>query len=73
MDAVCAVFERVNSGGVPLNVFELLTATYAGDQRATWRSFGNYYKLPDEWQDIKKALASTYPVFGRWRTASRTG
>lgn len=28
MDAVCAVFERVNTGGVPLNVFELLTATY---------------------------------------------
>ncbi|MFD3787720.1 hypothetical protein [Streptomyces cyaneofuscatus] len=23
MDAVCAVFERVNTGGVPLNVFEL--------------------------------------------------
>lgn len=29
MDAVCAVFERVNTGGMPLNVFELLTATYA--------------------------------------------
>ena len=30
-EAVCTVFEKVNTGGVPLNVFELLTATYAGD------------------------------------------
>ena len=30
-DAVCTVFEKVNTGGVPLNVFELLTATFAAD------------------------------------------
>lgn len=30
-EAVCTVFEEVNTGGVPLNVFELLTATFAGD------------------------------------------
>jgi hypothetical protein len=30
-DAVCQVFEKVNTGGVTLNVFELLTATYAAD------------------------------------------
>ncbi len=30
-EAVCQVFEKVNTGGVPLNVFELLTATYAID------------------------------------------
>lgn len=30
-EAVCLVFEKVNTGGVPLNVFELLTATYAAD------------------------------------------
>ncbi len=29
--AVCQVFEKVNTGGVALNVFELLTATYAAD------------------------------------------
>lgn len=29
--AVATVFEKVNTGGVPLNVFELLTATFAGD------------------------------------------
>ena len=30
-EAVCTVFEKVNTGGVPLNVFELLTATFASD------------------------------------------
>jgi hypothetical protein len=29
--AVCQVFEKVNTGGVTLNVFELLTATFAAD------------------------------------------
>lgn len=38
--AVCQVFEKVNTGGVTLNVFELLTATYAADEfdlRKDWR------------------------------------
>ena len=30
-EAVCLVFERVNTGGVALNVFELLTASFAAD------------------------------------------
>jgi hypothetical protein len=30
--AVCQVFEKVNTGGVTLTVFELLTATYAADE-----------------------------------------
>ncbi len=68
MDAVCAVFERVNTGGVPLNVFELLTATYAGDQQHVAET-GEYYKLPDAWQEIKKRLTSAYPVFGRVESA----
>ena len=34
-EAVCTVFEKVNTGGVSLNVFELLTATYAGDTSTT--------------------------------------
>lgn len=63
-DAVCSVFERVNTGGVLLNVFELLTATYAGDQRHT-QEFGDYYRLPEVWQDIRRRLTSSYPVFGR--------
>lgn len=64
MDAVCAVFERVNTGGVPLNVFELLTATYAGDRDFASQT-GDYYRLPDIWREIKQGLAGKYPVFGR--------
>ena len=30
-EAVCIVFEKVNTGGVQLSVFELITATYAAD------------------------------------------
>lgn len=30
-EAVCLVFEKVNTGGVPLSIFELMTATYAAD------------------------------------------
>ncbi len=47
--AVCQVFEKVNTGGVTLTVFELLTATYAADEfdlrnhwerecRASWKA-----------------------------------
>ncbi|MFE3194319.1 DUF262 domain-containing protein [Nocardia sp. NPDC059240] len=31
-EAVCQVFEKVNTGGVTLTVFELLTATYAAEE-----------------------------------------
>ncbi|MEV8030832.1 DUF262 domain-containing protein [Streptomyces sp. NPDC086182] len=64
MDAVCAVFERVNTGGVPLNVFELLTATYAGNRAFTSRT-GDYYDLPSVWRSIKEHLAERFAVLGR--------
>lgn len=38
-DAVCQVFEKVNTGGVSLTVFELMTATFAADD----------YNLRDDW------------------------
>lgn len=37
--AVCLVFEKVNTGGVPLSVFELITATWAADN----------FNLRDDW------------------------
>jgi hypothetical protein len=43
-EAVCLVFEKVNTGGVPLSVFELMTATYAADN----------VNLRDEWYGNKK-------------------
>ncbi len=38
-EAVCLVFEKVNTGGVQLSVFELITASYAADG----------YNLRDDW------------------------
>lgn len=46
-EAVCQVFEKVNTGGVSLTVFELLTATYAADD----------YNLRDDWEERKKKLS----------------
>ncbi|HZD14043.1 MAG TPA: DUF262 domain-containing protein, partial [Pseudonocardiaceae bacterium] len=45
-EAVCQVFEKVNTGGVSLTVFELLTATYAAD----------HFNLRDDWQERQDAL-----------------
>lgn len=38
-EAVCTVFEKVNTGGVALNVFELITATFAAEK----------FNLRDDW------------------------
>lgn len=46
-EAVCTVFEKVNTGGVPLNVFELLTATFAAEG----------YRLNDDWRTRRERLA----------------
>jgi len=43
-EAICQVFEKVNTGGVSLTVFELLTATFAADE----------FDLKQDWQKIKK-------------------
>jgi hypothetical protein len=55
-EAVCTVFEKVNTGGVPLDVFELLTATFAGEG---WyrRQHGDDFRLNDDWQRIRRELA----------------
>jgi hypothetical protein len=45
-EAVCVVFEKVNTGGVALNVFELLTATFASDD----------FRLKDDWAKHKARL-----------------
>ncbi|MGI2905959.1 GmrSD restriction endonuclease domain-containing protein [Tolypothrix sp. VBCCA 56010] len=45
-EAVCQVFEKVNTGGVFLTVFELLTATYAADD----------FNLREDWLKREKKL-----------------
>lgn len=47
-EAVCQIFENVNTGGVPLTVFELVTATFAADE----------HNLRQEWSDIKSGFIS---------------
>lgn len=55
-EAVCQIFENVNTGGVPLTVFELVTATFAADayKFPNWEQKG----LRQDWDDIKKAFAN---------------
>lgn len=42
-EAVCQVFEKVNTGGVSLSVFELLTASFASED----------FDLKSDWEKIK--------------------
>lgn len=61
--AVATVFEKVNIGGLPLNVFELLTAVFAGDGEY-YASCGADFRLNDDWQETKE-LWKDYPVLSR--------
>src|SRR5271157_5627026 len=45
-EAICQVFEKVNTGGVPLTVFELLTAIYAAEE----------FNLRKDWEEIERSL-----------------
>lgn len=53
-EAVCTVFEKVNTGGVALNVFELLTATFAAGSAD--------FRLNDDWLARKKKMVELRPV-----------
>ncbi len=52
-EAVCTVFEKVNTGGVPLNVFDLATASFAAESEE--------FSLRDDWRDRRNRL---YPSYG---------
>ena len=56
-EAVCLVFEKVNTGGKALDAFELLTAMYAA----------RGHKLRDDWlgADGKKGMQTRLTEFGR--------
>jgi hypothetical protein len=51
-EAVCLVFERVNTGGVALNVFELLTASFAADD----------FQLRDDWNAREQRMKNQHAV-----------
>lgn len=58
--AVATVFEKVNIGGLPLNVFELLTAVFAGDAGYYERT-GADFRLNDDWKETQLKW-SAHPV-----------
>jgi hypothetical protein len=60
-EAVCLVFEKVNTGGKPLDAFELITAMYAADGhelRKDWYGDVSY-------RGRQRRLAETFPAPGQ--------
>lgn len=54
--AVATVFEKVNTGGLSLNVFELLTASFTGD-KAYYEEHGEDFRLNDDWKETQLKFA----------------
>ncbi|ASS87224.1 hypothetical protein GLN3_09085 [Geobacillus lituanicus] len=54
-EAVCQVFENVNTGGVSLTVFELLTATFAAED----------FKLRDDWEEKEAKLKRSGEIYNK--------
>ncbi len=65
-EAVATVFEKVNVGGMPLDVFELLTATFAGDNQY-YEEYGEDFRLAEDWKKTQDILAA-HPVLKDFRT-----
>lgn len=55
--AVATVFEKVNTGGLTLNVFELLTATFAGDG-SYFAKHGVDFRLNEDWHKTQSIFHS---------------
>ena len=52
IEAVCQVFEKVNTGGVTLTVFELMTATFAA----------NKFSLRNDWDARRRRIKNRHAV-----------
>ena len=57
-EAVCQVFENVNTGGVSLSVFELLTASFAADNFSL-RDAWDYVEASTNQEPVLSGLANT--------------
>ena len=53
-EAVCTVFEKVNTGGVTLSMFELVTASFAAQDEN--------FSLRDDWRERSRRLHGGYGV-----------
>lgn len=61
-EAVCQVFEKVNTGGVSLTVFQLLTATFAADD----------FRLPQDWEERQARMRDAIPLSSVLHEVSET-
>lgn len=61
--AVATVFEKVNTGGLALNVFELLTAMFAGDKKH-FEANGTDFRLNDDWLETQGLFAGQSTLAG---------
>lgn len=61
-EAVCQVFENVNTGGVALTVFELVTATFAAED----------FPLREDWETREQRMRSAGGTFGLLSVVSAT-
>lgn len=51
-EAVCQVFEKVNTGGVTLTIFELVTATFAASE----------FNLREDWESRRERLTAKHDI-----------
>ena len=66
-EAVATVFEKVNTGGLPLDVFELLTSTFAGDP-TYFAEHGTDFRLGEDWKLTEQVIAEHPVLRGLQRT-----
>lgn len=62
-ESVCQIFENVNTGGVPLTVFELVTAMFASEEfdlRKDWETIENYFKGEDGYLSLNRMKRNNY-------------
>ena len=62
-EAVCQIFENVNTGGVPLTVFELVTAMYAAegaDIRKEWDEIKDFFQCRKGYANLSFGKRSNY-------------
>lgn len=62
-EAVCQIFENVNTGGVPLTVFELVTAMFAADEfdlRKDWECIEKYFKGEEGYPPLNRTKKNNY-------------
>lgn len=62
-EAICLIFERVNTGGIVLNVFELLTASFAADDfhlREDWEKRRQVMQNSPGWKVLEKLQSDQF-------------